>query len=56
MLWAYWVTAKDWIRQTATVPTRWYICIFLRPPSSCEIFFKPGNTMISSCMMIDIEI
>jgi hypothetical protein len=23
MLWAYWVTAKDWIRQTATVPMRW---------------------------------
>jgi len=55
MLAASWVTAKDWIRHTATVPRRVHRWTFFLPPSSCDIFFIDGNTTTMSCMMMDIE-
>ena len=40
---------------TGIVPMRVQRLIFFFPPSSSWIFFSRGNTIVSSCMMIDIE-
>jgi hypothetical protein len=49
------VTAAPWTMHTNTEAILVQRAIFLRPPSSSEIFFSLGKTISMSCMMIWVE-